>query len=293
MITMEAIASFLDYLKVVRQLSLHTVRNYQIDLAAYMTFSKGEFEEERLREFIVFMYKKNLSKKSVSRRLSALRSFSKYLLRKGVIKNFPLLAIKTPKISKNLPSFLGKDQVILFFSAPNLKTYLGIRDRAIMELLYATGIRVSELAGLNKQDLDRENLWMKVRGKGNKERVIPLTAVALEWIEKNLHHPKRREKEKEAVFLNRWGSRLTTRSIDRLFVAYKKEANIAIKLTPHTLRHTIATHFLENGMDLKTIQEILGHSNLTTTTIYTKVSSQLKKETYDKAHPLVKPFETV
>lgn len=290
MITIEAIASFLEYIRVVRQLSLHTIRNYQIDLRDYLSFSKGRFDEERLHEFISFMYKKKLSKKSVSRRLSALRSFSKYLLRKGVIKKNPLLEIKTPKISKNLPSFLGEDQVLQFFSAPNLKTYVGVRDRAIMELLYATGIRVSELAALNKQDVDRDNFWIKVTGKGNKERIIPLTTIALHWIDKNLHHAKRREKEKEAVFLNRWGSRLTTRSIDRLFVAYKKRANIAIKLTPHTLRHTIATHFLENGMDLKTIQEILGHSNLATTTLYTKVSYQLKKETYDKTHPLVKPF---
>ncbi len=287
MITMEAIASFLDYLSVVRGLSSHTIRNYQIDLTAYRIFSEGKFDVEMVREFLAYMYKKKFNKKSVARRLSALRSFSKYLLRQGLIKKNPLLEIKTPKMGKSLPSVLGIDQVIQFFASPNLKTYVGIRDRAIMELLYATGIRVSELCALNKEDLDKENLWIKVTGKGNKERTIPLTNVALNWIEKNLNHAKRREKEKNAVFLNRWGTRLTSRSIDRLFVQYKHQANIAIKLTPHTLRHTIATHFLENGMDLKTIQEILGHSNLATTTIYTKVSSQLKKETYDKTHPLV------
>ena len=178
------------------------------------------------------------------------------------------------------------DQVIQFFAAPDLKTYIGIRDRTIMELLYATGIRVAELCNLNKQDIDLRNRTLKVTGKGNKERNLPLTKTAVHWIEKTLTHPHRRVKDKKALFLARFGTRLTPRSIDRLFVTYKHLSSIAIPLTPHTLRHTIATHLLENGMDLKTIQQILGHTNLATTTIYTQVSTKFKQETYEKSHPL-------
>ncbi len=288
MITNESILSFLDYLKFVRQLSQHTLRNYDIDLTEYLFFSKGELKTTDIRAFLSYLYRKNSSKRTVARRLSALRTFVKYLMRQGVLLENPLLEIKTPKQEKKLPSFLGKDQVIQFFASPNIKTYLGVRDRCIMELLYATGIRVSELAGLNKTDVDESEPAIKVRGKGNKERIIPLTKTALYWIKQLVDHPKRSETDSKAIFLNRSGGRLTTRSIDRLFVSYKHLAHIALPLTPHTLRHTIATHFLENGMDLKTIQEILGHTNLATTTIYTKVSIKLKKETYDKTHPLAK-----
>jgi integrase/recombinase XerC len=288
MITNESIVSFLDYLKFVRQLSHHTLRNYDIDLREYLFFAKGEIKTSDIRGFLSYLYRKNCSKKTVARRLSALRTFVKYLMRQGVLKENPLLEIKTPKQEKKLPSFLAKDQVIQFFAAPDIKTYLGVRDRSIMELLYATGIRVAELAALNKGDIDESDPAIKVLGKGKKERIIPLTKTALYWLKQTLSHSKRREKDEKAVFLNRWGARLTTRSIDRLFIAYKHQAHIAIPLTPHTLRHTIATHFLENGMDLKTIQEILGHTNLATTTIYTKVSIKLKKETYNKTHPLAK-----
>ncbi len=286
MIKIEAIDTFLDHLRHVRGLSPHTLRNYEIDLKDFLFFSKGEINTPIIREFLAKLYHQNQSKKTVARRLSALRTFAKFLLKKGDMQENPLLDIKTPKLEKKLPSTLGMDQVIQFFAAPDLKTYLGIRDRTIMELLYATGVRVAELCNLDKEDIDFRNLAIKVTGKGNKQRNLPLTKTAAYWIEKNLNHPKRREKDKAAIFLSRWGTRLTTRSIDRLFVSYKHLSSIAIPLTPHTLRHTIATHFLENGMDLKTIQQILGHTNLATTTIYTHVSTKLKQETYEKAHPL-------
>lgn len=286
MIKNESIDSFLEYLRLVRQLSHHTVRNYDIDLRSYFNFSKGEIDTPSIRQFLAYLYKKNSSKKTVARRLSALRTFVKYLMRQGLLQANPLIDIKAPKLEKKLPSFIGSDQIVQFFAAPNLKTYLGVRDRCIMELLYATGIRVAELCSLNIEHIDFKELWIQVTGKGNKDRQIPLTKMAATWLQSTLTHPKRRVKNEAAVFLNRWGTRLTTRSVDRLFVTYKHISNIAIPLTPHTLRHTIATHFLENGMDLKTIQEILGHTNLATTTIYTKVSTKLKKETYDKAHPL-------
>ncbi len=288
MITYESIDSFLEYLKAVRLLSHHTVRNYDIDLKEYLIATEGEMDAPSVREFLAYLYKKNSSKKTVARKLSALRTFVKFLMRQGVLKQNPLIDIRAPKVEKKLPSFINVDQVTQFFAAPDLKTYIGVRDRCIMELLYATGMRVAELCSLDVDHIDFKDLWIKVTGKGNKERQIPLTKIAVSWLNQTLSHPNRRVKEENAVFLNRWGTRLTTRSVDRLFVTYKHISNIAIPLTPHTLRHTIATHFLENGMDLKAIQEILGHTNLATTTIYTKVSIKLKKEAYNKAHPLAK-----
>lgn len=288
MITNESILSFLDYLRLVRQLSPHTLRNYGVDLRSYLDFSKGAMERQTIRQFLAYLYNSKTSKKTVARRLSALRTFSKYLLRQGVLQENPLFEIKTPKLAKKLPACITPAQVIQLFSAPSIKTYLGVRDRCIMELFYATGIRVAELCSLNKGDIDLENLLIQVLGKGNKERRIPLTKIGALWLKQCLTHPKRLERDRKAIFLNRSGSRLTTRSVDRLFNFYKRKACIAVPLTPHTLRHTLATNFLENGMDLKTIQEILGHTNLATTTIYTQVSGKLKKEAYDKAHPLAK-----
>ena len=292
MITKESIEGFLDYLRVVRQLSPHTFRNYEIDIRDFFIFAKGEISRERVREFLAHLYGKGVSKKTVARRLSALRTFFKYLLRQGVLQENPMFEIKTPKLEKKLPSFLTGEQVVQFFKAPNLKTYLGVRDRCLMELLYATGIRVAELCAINRRDIDFKNRWIEVTGKGNKERRIPLTEVAIHWLKECLNHTKRVEQDPNAVFLNRSGTRITTRSVDRMFNAYKRCSHIAVHLTPHTLRHTLATHFLENGMDLKIIQEILGHTNLVTTTIYTQVSGKLKKEAYEKAHPLAKK-ETV
>jgi integrase/recombinase XerC len=285
MIHLDAIGSFLEHLSVVRNFSDHTIRNYEMDLLSYYEFSNGEFSKEVIRQYLAFLHEKNISKKTVARRLSALRSIVKYLICNKIIKNNPLLEIKNPKLEKKLPSFLTTEQVIQFFNTPDLTTYLGVRDRTIMELLYATGIRVSELCSLDKQNIDLKEGMMVVLGKGGKERKLPLTKAAMYWIEFNLNHPGRDEVDKKALFLNRFGTRLTTRSVDRAFVEYKHRSSIAACLTPHTLRHTIATHFLDNGMDLKTIQEILGHSNLATTTIYTKVSTRLKRETYEKTHP--------
>jgi integrase/recombinase XerC len=288
MINRDAIDSFLRHLSFVRKLSEHTVRNYKIDLESYLEFSLGEFSKEMIREFLANLHENKISKKSASRRLSALRTFAKYLVLNKVIKNNPLTEIRNPKIEKKLPSFLTAEQVIQFFKAPDLTTYLGVRDRTIMELLYATGIRVGELCSLNKSSVNLKEGMLQVLGKGGRERRLPLTKAAVYWIEYNLNHPGRLEEDTSALFLNRFGSRLTTRSVDRAFVAYKHLSNIAVSLTPHTLRHTIATHFLENGMDLKTIAEILGHTNLSTTTVYTRVSTRLKRETYEKTHPFFK-----
>ena len=154
-----------------------------------------------------------------------------------------------------------------------------------MELFYSSGLRLSELIGLNRRDFDAKNLVLNVFGKGKKQRQAPITETAADWIVRYLNHPEREEKDPQAIFLNKWGTRLTPRSVDRNFAGYLKASGLSDRVTPHTIRHTIATHWLENGMDLKTIQMLLGHTSLATTTIYTHVSPKLKRAVYDKTHP--------
>ncbi len=201
--------------------------------------------------------------------------------------------IDSPKIERTIPISLTYGHIQKLFDSPDTQTYLGFRDRAIMELFYSSGLRVSELVGLNRQDFDAQNLLLKIRGKGKKERIVPITKNAADWITSYLEHPERQreledhlaQKDPHTIFLNRLGTRITTRSIDRMFEKYLKFSGLAADITPHTIRHTIATHWLENGMDLKTIQLLLGHSSLATTTIYTQVSTKLKQKTYQETHP--------
>lgn len=287
-----ALDQFLYYYRVVKNSSEHTLRNYGIDLNDFKTFVKErtlqEIDKRIIREYLAELMQRGMGKKSVARRLSALRSFFKYLVKERLISLNPLDDIETPKGDKKIPFFLSYDQVERFFALPDLKSHLGIRDRTMMELFYSSGLRVSELAQLRRKDIDCENLCVHVRGKGKKERRLPITRNAAEWILKYLAHPERNwgEQESEAIFLNRFGKRLTVRSIDRNFALYLKKSGLSGKITPHTIRHTIATHWLEKGMDLKTIQTLLGHNSLATTTIYTQVSTRLKREVYDKSHPL-------
>jgi integrase/recombinase XerC len=186
--------------------------------------------------------------------------------------------------------------VKVLFEQPDLSNYLGLRDRTMMELFYSSGLRLSELIGLSRSDLDLDNLLIKVHGKGRRERVSPITNTAASWLKKYLNHIDRYvendqhmpEVDKEAIFLNRYGKRISCRSVDRLFQGYLRSSGLAGTITPHTIRHTIATALLENGMDLKTIQALLGHKSLATTTIYTQVSTKLKKKVYDETHPRAK-----
>ena len=171
---------------------------------------------------------------------------------------------------------------------PDTSNYLGFRDRVIMELFYSSGLRLSEVAGLNRRDFDEKSLVLNIFGKGKKQRQAPITETAVNWVVQYLNHPERDEKDPEAIFLNRFGKRITSRSIDRNFERYLRSSGLSVRITRHTIRHTIATHWLENGMDLKTIQMLLGHTSLTTTTIYTHVSSKLKRQVYDKTHPRAK-----
>jgi len=210
-----------------------------------------------------------------------------------IINENPIEDIKSPKREKTLPVSLSYVQIQNLFEQPDTSNYLGFRDRAIMELFYSSGLRLSELIALSRKDFNFKSLTLNIYGKGKKQRIVPITEMAAKWIQEYLNHPERHqdmkdhrsEKDKQAIFLNKWGNLITSRSIDRKFQQYLKESGLSERVTPHTIRHTIATHWLENGMDLKTIQMLLGHTSLATTTIYTHVSSKLKREVYDQTHP--------
>lgn len=291
--------AFLRYLEVVKMFSPHTLRNYHIDLRnlqEYLTYRQKEssfaldsssIDRKLIRGFLSWLHAHGKSKRTVARRLSTLKSFFRYLLSEEKIKEDPTEDMEHPKLDKHLPPSLSFKEVVHLFDQPDTSTLLGFRDRACMELFYSSGLRVSELVGIDKHDLDFKELTVKLKGKGRKERLIPITKNAADWAGRYLKHPERPPNKDncQAVFLNKHGTRLTTRSIDRKFDLYLSKSGLSGKITPHTIRHTIATHWLENGMDLKTIQTLLGHSALSTTTIYTHVSTTLKKKVYDKAHP--------
>lgn len=295
---------FLKYLELIKGVSSHTLRGYKTDLKLFFDFLKNKLSQDKsiileqidrklIRFFLSDLYHQKKSKKTILRRISTLRSFFSYLERQDLIKKSPMTHIESPKKEARLPVSLEYSQIIALFNLPDIESYLGLRDRAMMELFYSSGLRLSELVSLNRKEIDLTGKMVKVKGKGKKERVCPITESACLWIRKYLEDPMRLENtkghkaqvDKEAVFLNKWGKRLSARSIDRNFQDYVKKCGLSEKVTPHVIRHTIATHLLENGMDLKTIQLLLGHSNLSTTTIYTHVSAKLKREVYDKTHP--------
>ncbi|MDE3056154.1 MAG: tyrosine recombinase XerC [Verrucomicrobiota bacterium] len=284
------ISKFLTYLVSVRGVSPHTERAYRADLFSFFSFVETkrlqEVTKSLIRDYLGSLYDSGASKAAVLRKIAALRAFYRFACRERWTQENPLAGIEGPKRGRRLPVSLSYEEVEHFFAQPNLSSALGLRDRAIMELFYSSALRLSELAALLLSDIDFEGREVRVRGKGKKERVLPVTETAVSWIRRYLEHPERLcRHEVSTLFLNRFGEPLSARSIDRHFVRYLQRSGLSSKITPHIIRHTIATHWLEKGMDLKTIQLLLGHSALGTTTIYTHVSSRLKREVYDKAHP--------
>lgn len=301
----QAKKDFIRHLEVVKNASVHTIRNYTNDLKSFEQFlnqekiilsSLDEVDKRLIRSFLAHLNFQKASKRTLLRRLACLRSFFKYLKREKKVVHNPMEEIDSPKLEKSLPKSLSYEQVERLFSQPDTNMLLGFRDRCIMELLYSSGLRISELAKLNREDLDKTNKVLRVQGKGKKQRIVPVTDSCLSWMQKYLDHPERildgkqhrKQVDGEAVFLNKWGKRISLRSLDRNFSKYLLASGLSVDVTPHTIRHTIATHWLEKGMDLKTIQVLLGHGSLVTTTIYTKVSTRLKREVYDKSHPSAK-----
>lgn len=284
----EHLAAYLKYLSNERNYSIHTVKNYGEDIKQFLAFNSGlETDDTKIRKYLESLAKRKYSRNSTLRKLIAVRNFYRYLAKKKKIKSNPFEYILNPKKEKKLPAVLSEEEVRKLLEAVPTSNLLDLRDRVILEMLYSTGVRVNELCNLNHGDIDFLNEEIKVLGKGAKERIVPVGGVALNLLKDYLNKLKK-EYDGEAVFINRNKGRLTTRSVEEMVKKYAKIARIETEVTPHTLRHSFATHLLNNGADLRSVQELLGHTSLSTTQIYTHLSAAKLKKEYDKAHPHAK-----
>ena len=272
-------------------MSSHTLRVYLIDLKDFSVFLNEEPEDIDyldIRSYIASLHHRNLKKSSISRKLASIRSYFKYLHREGYVKKNPAKLVSSPRVPKTLPRFLDIDETFSLMDTPKGETFIPARDKAILELLYSSGLRVSELTSLDVVDLDIKETLVRVKGKGRKERIVPIGSKAMEAIQNYLPERISLKKKSPALFLNNRGGRLTQRSVRRILVAYSRMINLKGDISPHTLRHTFATHLLHEGADLRAIQELLGHSSLSTTQKYTHVDIRHLTEVYDKAHPMAR-----
>ncbi|WNQ14227.1 tyrosine recombinase XerC [Paenibacillus aurantius] len=295
MINEHWIDGFLRYLASERNASEHTIENYAKDLHQFTAFLEerqlDDFKQVsylNVRTYLALLNEQEYAKKSVSRKLSALRSFYQYLVREGEVDVSPFTYIRTPKQDKRLPKFMYTNEMISLLEAPDRSTPLGQRDGALMEALYASGMRVSELVSLNIQSIDMPAGIALVRGKGSKERYVPLGDPAVEAIRLYVQEGRAsllQGREEQALFLNYTGTRLSDRSVRRVLDKYLDSLAGHQRISPHTFRHSFATHMLEAGADLRTVQELLGHVNLSTTQIYTHVTKDHLQSVYNQAHP--------
>jgi integrase/recombinase XerC len=284
----ERIGGFLRYLEVQRGASPHTVRAYRKDLELFFDKAPEGAGMGEVREFLAGEMRKGRARSTASRRLSALRSFYRYLYREGLARSNPAKLVASPKLPGKLPRFLTVDEIFSLVEKPEGLGILAARDRAILELLYSSGLRVGELAGLDVNDLDIEEGLVKVRGKGRKERMVPVGSKAVDAVKSYVVERMLGKKNDPALFLNRSGRRLTERSVRRIVLKYARMLALGGKVSPHTIRHTFATHLLHGGADLRVIQELLGHSSLSTTQKYTHLDITRLTEVYDRAHPLAR-----
>lgn len=296
---LKTIKIFIKWLEVEKGYSIHTVSGYNRDLLEFSATLQGDprllaVSTAEIRRFVVGLHGKN-SGATVARKLSALRSFFRFALREKLINADPVLSISGPKVGRYIPVFLTVDEAFALLEAPSQKDTYMVRDRAILELLYSTGMRVSELVSRDLVDLDFKEGMLTVRGKGDKERLLPVGAPAIEgvdqWLDQRLQLIQKRAGrgrpvEKHALFLNGRGGRLSVRSVERMVKMYGERAGILQIVTPHALRHSFATHLLEMGADLRSVQELLGHVSLSTTQRYTHLTLDHLAAVYDKAHPL-------
>jgi integrase/recombinase XerC len=326
------VSEFLNYLKFEKHFSEHTAKCYGADLAQFTEFllgrSQGDYSRggdggtsgggqsttalsvqtrtgidqmllsvdvNSVRAYLADLNERQYSKSTIARKLATLRSFYKFLLKRGSVGSNPVTAVRTPKQDKKLPRFLEYDEVKKLLETPPVDNWLGARDRAILEVLYSTGIRVSELVGLNMDDIDFLGEVVHVRGKGKKERIAPISSSALQIIQHYMEYRNKRAQsnpnfDPKVLFVNKHGRRLSTRSVRRKMDKYLKMAGLDPAISPHTLRHSFATHMLNNGADLRSVQELLGHQSLSTTQIYTHLTTKKLKDVYDSAHPRENEF---
>lgn len=289
---------FLRFLQVEKDASELTIKSYREDLLLLMEFFEeangrilkpAEVTPLDLRAFVSSLHESGYAKSSIARRLACLRSFFRFAQREGLVDTNPAKPLRNPRRERKLPHFLSTEEIAKLLNAPSSTTAMGLRDRAILETMYSAGVRVSELVGMNDGDIDRRQGVVRVRGKGKRERLAPLGSYALRALER--WQAKRELAADEAtdaaapVFTNRFGRRLTTRSVARMLEKYLKQLGLDLRTTPHTLRHSFATHLLDRGADIRSVQELLGHKSLVTTQIYTHVSTAGLLEVYEQAHP--------
>lgn len=329
------VQQFLNHLKFEKRFSEHTAKCYGADLSQFCEFLTGAFNSNSLaveqtsltqqhtgaatavavetmpkvdqlllatqtsdvRVYLAFLNERQYSKATIARKLATLRSFYKFLVKTNRLSSNPVTAVRTPKQDKRLPRFLEYEEVKRLLETPPMDTWLGARDRAILETLYSTGVRVSELVALNMDDIDFLGEVIHVRGKGKKERISPISSSVLQIIQHYMEFRNKRAQSNsnfdlKVLFVNKHGRRLSTRSVRRKMDKYLKIAGLDPAISPHTLRHSFATHMLNNGADLRSVQELLGHQSLSTTQIYTHLTTRKLKEVYDNAHPRQEPDDS-
>jgi len=293
------IQSFLDYLADRKNYSPHTIASYERDLRYFFKYCRAQnFNPEKnyaglsadlIRDYLRHLNKRQYSKRSIARCIAAHKSFGRYLVRQNIISADPWQKINSPKLAKEIPDFLTIKEVtrLLAVVAQNEDALIQGRDTAIYELLYASGIRVSELVNIKPADLDLDNAELRIFGKGSKERIVLITNRSVKTLRHYLQHirPRLLREQQPALFLNLRGTRLTQRSIERNLVAYAQRAGLQKTVTPHTFRHTFATHLLEGGADLRAVQELLGHSSLSTTQVYTHITRERLQRIFNQYHP--------
>jgi len=295
------IAQFLRYLDVERNASDLTIKSYRedlMDLADFLTeegqrkVAPREVSPTELRAYVAALHEAGYAKSSISRKLASLRSFYKFAQRQSMADSNPAKPLRNPRGSRKLPHFLTGDEIQKLLDAPPKHDVAGLRDRAILETIYSAGLRVSELVGLCDEDIDYTEGVVRIRGKGRKERFGSLGKFAIralqDYMKQRTRSPKQPEGRKGPTFVNKFGDRLTTRSIGRMLEKYIRETGLDTRTSPHTLRHSFATHLLNAGADIRSVQELLGHKSLVTTQIYTHVSTANLQEVYNRAHPRAK-----
>ncbi len=293
-----AFSGFQRYLELEKNASELTVKAYRDDFESFVDYcldrlrrlpSPEEIDITALRGYVAYLHECQYAKTTIARRLACLRSFFRYCRREGLMSGNPAKALRTPRTGRKLPKFLTTDQISSLLEAPAANTPMGLRDRAILETIYSAGLRAAELVGLNIEDWDQDSGVLRVRGKGKKERIAPIGSYAAKaltrWMSIRKSLPTARSKDSDALFTSRVKTRLTTRSLQRMLDKYILQVGLDKQLSPHSLRHSFATHLLDGGADLRSVQEMLGHKSLTTTQIYTHVSAQRLRDTYEAAHP--------
>ena len=288
--------NFIYYLAVERGLAENTLTAYKLDLQNFMSFcqskqvkSWGEAEKNTILMYLMYLKQQDMSPATISRRLAALKTFFRFLINEQVVEFSPTESMEAPKLSQKLPNILTTSEVEILLTQPKISQPNGIRDKAMLELLYATGIRVSELVDLDMDNISIGEQFIRCFGKGSKERIVPFGSIAARFVEEYIQKGRakliKKAHETSALFLNHHGQRLTRQGFWKIIKKYGRQGNINKTITPHTLRHSFATHLLENGADLRSVQEMLGHADIATTQIYTHLTKARLKEVYKNSHP--------